>query len=358
MNTSTPGSVLCGKTTLDGTPCERLVAQPGGDCGAEHQEEAAFGANWTQGEDDYAASNALPDVDSLLGGSAPNPPPRQRSWSSEAGPRQTRDFEKALQRLDREANTFVRLSGVVGGQEHRTTIMEFSARTERRQDVDAALLAVGDQFDWHLTRENCRAATAAIEAAIQEVARNRPVRDERRSPEEEADAQARLAAINEEDRARRAREEAKRQQVLSKAPPWAKAVILAELRQDRSDPLSDYFSSQTQRTVAIGFRSGTREDFRQLRAAAAQFSETAHMASDEALRAWREANGDRDAADELEHRDNYSMGMGNYLSDHGWGRSGSGWIIRSAPLDSNYWKVDEIAIPDSMMRPPAPSPSS
>ena len=104
------------------------------------------------------------------------------------------------------------------------------------------------------------------------------------------------------------------------------------------------------RTVAIGFRQSSREDFRALRAAAAQFPETAHMASEEALMAWQQAHSwRRDGG--LEHRDNYSMGAGNYLSDHGGAHGGSGWVVRSRTLPAQYLDLTEDVIPDA----PAPA---
>jgi hypothetical protein len=82
--------------------------------------------------------------------------------------------------------------------------------------------------------------------------------------------------------------------------------------------------------VAIGWRFTAREDFRALHAAAAAFPETAHLGT----------------PGEDEHRDNYSMGAGNYLSDHGGAHSGTGWVVRSAGLPCRWVSLTEDAIPE------------
>jgi hypothetical protein len=45
-----------------------------------------------------------------------------------------------------------------------------------------------------------------------------------------------------------------RARIMAKAPAGAKAVIVAELEEDQSEPQTDYFGSKTVRRVAIGFR--------------------------------------------------------------------------------------------------------
>ncbi len=92
-------------------------------------------------------------------------------------------------------------------------------------------------------------------------------------------------------------------------PTWAKAYILAELREDESDIQSDYFHSRTVRSVVLAFSRHTRNLFPELRKAAALFPETTPLATE----------GE-------EHREDYSGGSGLYLG----GKRGkwSGWIVR------------------------------
>lgn len=99
------------------------------------------------------------------------------------------------------------------------------------------------------------------------------------------------------------------------APPWAKAAIVAELDQDDSDSMTDYFNHKTLRTVVIGWSKHTRDLFPELRKAAATFPETADLA---------------DAPESAEHREKYSMGAGYYLK-RGW-RDSSGWCVKKRSL--------------------------
>ncbi len=57
----------------------------------------------------------------------------------------------------------------------------------------------------------------------------------------------------------------------------ADRIIYAEFRVNESDMQTDYFGGRTSRTVVIGFGKGKRENFKQLRKAAATFEPTAHM---------------------------------------------------------------------------------
>jgi hypothetical protein len=161
----------------------------------------------------------------------------------------------------------------------------------------------------------------------------------------------------------------------------ADRVILARFRVDESDGQTDYYGGRTTREVAIGLGRGRRESFAQLRKAAAGFKPTADYGP--GLSRWYAtvtlgadfyANGshyhagspspwDRDesagpfptkAAAEayaasrpthpinvdgrpiprswrieersIEHRENYSMGGGNYLGDDRYG----GWCVKSS----------------------------
>ena len=65
--------------------------------------------------------------------------------------------------------------------------------------------------------------------------------------------------------------------LIARKPAWAEALIVAELEQDTSEIQSDYFGSRTVRTVAIGWRKGKKDDFKQYRAAAGRFAPTAHL---------------------------------------------------------------------------------
>jgi hypothetical protein len=89
-------------------------------------------------------------------------------------------------------------------------------------------------------------------------------------------------------------------------PADAKAVIVAELHEDDSEPMTDYFGYSTKRTVILGFSGHTKDLFSEMRKYVANFSETAHLA---------EVNP------KYEHREKYTGGEGYYLGEskyHGW----------------------------------------
>jgi predicted RNA methylase len=266
-------------------------------------------------------------------------------WKNvDAGPRQVKDLLKAGSALRSEGQARDELYGVIGGQERRSTVIAMMGPV--RPEVAALDEAIGEKYGHQITRANVRAIIAEYEAALPEACKSRPVDDNRRTPDEEAE---RSAAV---EQASRDAQNAILTQVMAKAPAGAKAVIFAEYHEDNSDPMTDYFNSRITRTVAIGFRSSSREDFRALRSAAAQFPETAHMASDEALGEWQDAQGPRHYRLELEHRENYSMGGGNFLSDHGSSDSGTGWVVKSRDFPCTYAHLTEDAIPD---KPEAPA---
>lgn len=106
-------------------------------------------------------------------------------------------------------------------------------------------------------------------------------------------------------------------------PDLAQAVIVAELVQDESDSMTDYFGSTTTRRVILGFSTHTRNLFPEMRKAAKNHPDTAHL-----------ANAPKDA----EHRENYSMGGGMFLKMTG--RHRDGWRVRKEPF---YRKGDERA---------------
>ena len=107
-------------------------------------------------------------------------------------------------------------------------------------------------------------------------------------------------------------------------PPTAKTVIVAELRQDESDHMTDYFAYRTVRTVILGFSSHTRDLFSEMRKYASNLPETAYLS---------EAN------EEYEHREKYSMGAGYYLGQSKY----YGWIIHKTPIYNRERTIEDFA---------------
>lgn len=224
------------------------------------------------------------------------------------------------------------------------------AKVEHLERCLTAEEAVKNRFDYTLTKANYKDVIEAYEFGVAACAKDRPVIDERRTRSEDEELQKVLADRSAKDRADRAVKDAIADEVRSLAPVGSTHVIVAQLKVDKSDIQTDYFHNQTVRTVVIGFQSTGRTDFRKLHRAAAQFPETAHLGDQEALTAWLLAGngwGERGCGyvDEHagEHRDNFSMGSGNYLSDHGYDGSGSGWRVSTVDLGGSYPSVTEIA---------------
>ena len=107
-------------------------------------------------------------------------------------------------------------------------------------------------------------------------------------------------------------------------PEAAQAVIVARLKQDESDSMTDYFASSTQRTVILGFSTHKRDIFSEMRKHASNFEETAYLS---------QSNPD------YEHREKYSMGAGYYLGESKY----HGWIIEKVPVYERSKTIEEFA---------------
>jgi hypothetical protein len=153
------------------------------------------------------------------------------------------------------------------------------------------------------------------------------------------------AALEAMEQARKARDDATARAAVERAafeadaikriPPWAKAVIVGELIEDQSDSMTDYFGHKTVKSAILGFSRHTRDLFPEMRRAALNHPDTAHLF---------------DAPAEAEHREKYSMGGGYYLKKGT--RHGSGWRVEKVP----FYKDPVKAIPSGewALTPPAP----
>jgi hypothetical protein len=120
------------------------------------------------------------------------------------------------------------------------------------------------------------------------------------------------------DIARDRRESEWREWVRQEGPKHnAKAIIVAEYVESACRPMEDLYDTVTKRRHIIGWSKSTRFSFKECRLAAANFAETAYL-----------AGLNKDA----EHRENYSMGHGNYLKAES-SRYDTGWEVRKEVLD-------------------------
>jgi len=111
-------------------------------------------------------------------------------------------------------------------------------------------------------------------------------------------------------------------------PDNAKAVIVAELHQNDCGHNDDYYGSKVTKRVILAFSSHTRNLFPEMRKAALNFEPTEHLNT---------------ADKKAEHRENYSMGKGTYLTE---GSAYSGWQIRKETIynDNSINKAELLDI--------------
>ena len=91
-----------------------------------------------------------------------------------------------------------------------------------------------------------------------------------------------------------------------------KGYLVAELREDESDIMTDYFAHSVTRRVLLGFSKSDHNNFREMRKLAATFGPTEKLATEG-----------------QENRENYTGGSGYYLSGS---YRRSGWTIRKESL--------------------------
>ena len=237
-------------------------------------------------------------------------------WTAkDLGPRQAKAFNEAVSAFGWEAKTKTEITDF--GQHSYVEMFGGSWQPGAAE----TLTAIRKKYNSTVTSENYRDIIGEIQAATVKLKDTRPVIDKRSTPEERAEREE-ITRANREAEAKRNEERAEFRRVwdsiLTRKPSGANALIVAEQEENASDIQSDYFNSRTVRRVAIGWRMGKREDFRQLRATAAKFPETAHLGPD------------ADAS--VEHRDNYSMGHGNWVGQSRY----SGWQVRSIDLSYEH----------------------
>jgi hypothetical protein len=108
-------------------------------------------------------------------------------------------------------------------------------------------------------------------------------------------------------------------------PADAKAVIVAELHEDDSDSMTDYYGYHTKRTVILGFSGHTKDLFSEMRKYAANFDKTAYLATENK---------------EYEHREKYSMGDGYYLGKSKY----SGWTVSKERICDREKFIERFAL--------------
>ena len=157
-------------------------------------------------------------------------------WTSTAGAIQTKAVKTALGELATEHKQFIQLDGIVGGPERSHSYCSLFSQV-KRDDVTAAETSIGEQFNYTITSENYKQIIAAVAAARPALKDNRPVKDERRSPDEE---RLRLQQVDRDNEQREIEQQAHNAEVariveeLKLQCPWAKTRDDSTSRQARA----------------------------------------------------------------------------------------------------------------------------
>lgn len=246
----------------------------------------------------------------------------QQKWQNNgAGPIQCKRFNDAWGKIRWEHNTWTELSGVIGVSEQSATLASLGGSTVR-EDVTAAQERIGARFNWTITAQNVNDAIKMMGEELSVLQQNRPVKDERKTPEVEA---ARTAELNRTMAEQRAKSDEKARKFVQQygngekvtVQPGQMAVV-AKVCFDNSDSMTDYFDrhatlSQAFALLVVPKQAETKRLARRGVAVSALLSGLAFE--------W--------------HTEKYSMGHGNYLE-------GGGFELPSelAELRSGYRGTD------------------
>ena len=111
-------------------------------------------------------------------------------------------------------------------------------------------------------------------------------------------------------------------------PSWAKAYIVAELKEDKSDSQSDYFHASTSKTLLLAWSTTDRLNFAEMRKAALNAPET------------------KELIEELKE-DRYHRILGNYYH---------GWAIKKYKLGNGKSWTEEFVGDNDILRLPKETP--
>lgn len=161
-------------------------------------------------------------------------------WQTTAGPRQTKQVEEALSALRRLGNTYTEITGIVGGIEHRDTMMSIGfGGPSPNESYMEAWNGLGEKYGWTITRNNYQQIIADTKEAMKTVVI--PEVDRRRTPEQ-------IAQQKQAGEQAQAQREAWDQAFIAAhclpqiiAVPAGQMAIILQMTYDNSDPMSDYY---------------------------------------------------------------------------------------------------------------------
>jgi len=222
------------------------------------------------------------------------------STADPAGPIQVKKFNRAWSELTREENMFVELRGTKGVNEYSSVLWVMCGKSERT-DVEEVKNRLGEQYAWTVSRANHKDIIAGIEFELVDIKKNRPVKDERTTPDEDAARNAEYARLEAE---RKAKEAARNDLFVrlygdgsTRTVEPGYMAVTATLCYDGSDYMSDYFNTHAHLSEPFALMVVPKG------------AETERIAR-AALSCYPIFNG----IDFVWKTEKYSMGHGNYLT--------------------------------------------
>lgn len=213
-------------------------------------------------------------------------------WTSTAGPIQTNRVSQALKDLSWRGKARIELSGIVGGEERRSTLTSLCGPISA--ECAASIETLGDEFAWAITKDNHKAIIArAVELTEALVL---PIDDARRTSEDVAKTEQ----ICKEAETKRADNlTAFLSHFASPEPvavPDGMMVVTIGLKYDNSDMMTDYFDRHAGVGVCMiaAVVKKQAETERLARSVVARYAELRDL-------------------DFSWHTEKWSMGHGNYL---------------------------------------------
>lgn len=195
------------------------------------------------------------------------------------------------------------------------------------QWVEAHSIARGGVTIMHWLRDDPAVKRATVDEARELLHKADEAEQSRREAQRNADAEAAQRNATQKAEFQRLR------------PAWAVSVLVARSMVDKSDTMTDYFDAAPTRRVLLAWSKHCRDNFAEMRKAAALFPNTAHLAT---------------AGKEAEHREKWSMGAGYYLKASGW--YSDGWEVRKEDFAGpEGWVSGETDIIAAQQTKPSPA---
>lgn len=148
--------------------------------------------------------------------------PEPKKWTNSSGPIQLKQVQAAMSAIVYEGRTVTEKWGTIGIDESEHSMQAMFGPI--RKECADALVMLGDEFSWNITRDNYKAVIASADRLVQVCKLSRPVQDTRVTPEVDAERRVERERIEAEQVQKEA---TRRAEIAAEAPkirsqfPWA-----------------------------------------------------------------------------------------------------------------------------------------